>query len=143
MSDYVDLFAYGSIQPGAWNWPLLETAVDQEACRVGYARGDIRFVDPGAGAAYPVAWFAEGHEFTLAPAIWGTVMPVLASSRGWTATVAMELNSGYFLKTITVTLPDKTVKQCLAFEFRYDKAGRTRVPDGDWLAWYRASQNAA
>lgn len=116
-------FGYGSLQPGAWNYPMLAPAVCNS--RPARATGEIAYHAPGS---YPIARFQTTPETVV-----GTLFELDSRNDAWLNVLIMEVNAGYRLVSIVVDTEDGQKFDALAFEYRGSFVGKDKVPDGDWL----------
>ena len=130
------LFAYGSLQPGAWNYE----AVFGEKMTLAVpatARGQVFLASPRMDT-YPVA------RFDIEGTIHGHVIQVDILSREWQSICWMELQSGYDLVEVETrpAVPLDSYEEygthvsALAFQYDALPIASLRIPTGDWLEFH-------
>lgn len=135
----VALFAYGSLQPGAWNFERLFREPPPTWQAVAWGDVSYAYASP---EAYPAARFRDRP----ALAIFGHLLLVDTLSPEWAVIMRMELGAGYHLVRTPVA-PEAycgdppaglAVTEALAFEYDGPPVvPALAVPGGDWLAWHR------
>lgn len=127
------LFAYGSLQPGAYNYDAWFGRNEPEA-QPAYATGQVAPLDSSPDI-FPVA------RFDVPGRVVGTLLRVDVLSPVWVGIYDMEWNTGYHLVEVDVVAVDEHgPRDDTALAFEYDLSLSPRVPleDGDWLRWYLA-----
>lgn len=121
----VFLFAYGTIQPGHWNFR--EDLVAGETFP-GTVAGRLYFASPGS---YPVAKLVEWPNEVTEPqkVVHGTWMAVETESFAYQSIARMEINTGYRVVTVHDTKLDVVG---VAFDYKHRVSRKLEIPDGDW-----------
>lgn len=120
----INLFVYGTLQPGDYNFPWIEDAMLGDP-KKGTIDGTIYHVSDRPWG-FPVAKLDE------VGTIHGTVLPVDENTQAYRDTKRMEEGAGYVVQTVPCRLADGSEIEVQAFHYLRAPRG-AQIPSGDWL----------
>lgn len=122
----VPLFAYGTLRPGEALEGWLARAVHHH--EPGTLVGHDLLAPPGGSYPYLVASRLRDA------VVHGDVLYVDPTAEAFADTVVMELNAGYVIKAVPVTLASGRREKALTFLCLDPSPRWRRIPSGDWTA---------
>lgn len=125
MKEGKPIFVYGTLRVGEWNFRVVEPALCDEPDLNCTTPGHLWFSHPNS---YPVAQFTADSQDTIK----GDLLWVDANSVRYKQTEQMEINSGYAVRKIFVTLADGEVIPAYGFHFMHTPNPEWFIPGGDW-----------
>lgn len=123
----IDVFLYGSLQPGAWNDRYLPPGSVTEPAT---AQGSVYYFSHNS---YPVGVFNRGGSVGR---VHGTLLAIDEDSESWYNIKRLELSSGYTLASLAVKTPTRHYVHSLVFEWIGMVNDALHIPSGDWFSDY-------